>query len=83
MTTLNISLPETMRTFVNKQIKREGYSTVSEYIRQLIRNAQKESSEKQLESFLMEGLESGEATEMTKQDWKNVHQNFKKKLAKK
>ena len=37
MTTLNISLPESMRDFISEQVARGGYSTASEYIRHLLR----------------------------------------------
>ena len=37
MATINISLPDEMRAFVEKEAKKEGYSTVSEYLRGLIR----------------------------------------------
>lgn len=37
MTTMNISLPEPMRAFVEEQVKQKGYSTASEYIHDLIR----------------------------------------------
>ena len=37
MTTVNISVPDTMRDFINEQVAKGGYSTTSEYIRQLIR----------------------------------------------
>ena len=36
MTTLNISLPDSMRAFIDEQITQGGYSTASEYIRDLI-----------------------------------------------
>ena len=41
MTTMNISLPEEMKAFIDAQIAREGYATASEYLRALIREAQK------------------------------------------
>ena len=37
MTTVNISLPDSMRDFINEQLEKGGYSTTSEYIRHLIR----------------------------------------------
>jgi len=37
MTTVNISLPDSMRDFINEQVEKGGYSTTSEYIRHLIR----------------------------------------------
>ena len=41
MTTMNISLPEDMKAFVEAQMTQEGYATASEYLRTLIREAQK------------------------------------------
>lgn len=39
MSTMNISLPEELKDFVDEQVKR-GYGTSSEYVRELIRNDQ-------------------------------------------
>ena len=36
MTTLNISLPDAMRTFIEETVSKGGYSTASEYIRWLV-----------------------------------------------
>jgi len=40
MTTMNISLPDVMKDFVDAQVQERGYSTSSEYIRDLIRHDQ-------------------------------------------
>lgn len=37
MSTMNISLPSALRVFVDEQVARGGYSTSSEYVRELIR----------------------------------------------
>jgi putative addiction module CopG family antidote len=37
MRTLNISLPKSLRKFVDEQVSRGGYATASEYVRELIR----------------------------------------------
>ena len=68
MTTLNISLPESMREFIDQQIDQGGYSTASEYIRHLIRQDQEKAEKKQIEKLLLEGLNSGEPVEIT-DDW--------------
>ncbi|MEO7019588.1 MAG: type II toxin-antitoxin system ParD family antitoxin [Ktedonobacteraceae bacterium] len=60
MTTMNISLPENLKGFVDTQVEQGGYSTSSEYIRELIRSDQKKKLEQRLNSLLLEGLESGE-----------------------
>ncbi len=59
-TTMNISLPEAMKTFVDEQVKSGGFGTVSEYVRDLVRRDQKERAQAKLETLLLEGLESGE-----------------------
>jgi antitoxin ParD1/3/4 len=81
MTSLNISLPESMRTYIDQQMSLLGYSTASEYIRDLIRQEQKRHTTQRLETLLLEGLESGKADDMTKQDWLDIRQTVAQKLA--
>jgi antitoxin ParD1/3/4 len=40
MTTMNISLPQTLKSFVDEQVDQRGYGTSSEYVRELIRRDQ-------------------------------------------
>jgi antitoxin ParD1/3/4 len=40
MSTMNISLPEALKTFVDEQVSERGYGTSSEYVRELIRGDQ-------------------------------------------
>ena len=72
MTTMNISLPDSMRTFIDQKVTQGGYSTASEYIRQLVRDDQKRAAQERLESLLMEGIESGPSREMTSEDWSEL-----------
>jgi antitoxin ParD1/3/4 len=69
MTTMNISLPDSMRAFIEQKVAQGGYSTASEYIRQLVREDQKRAAQERLELLLMEGIESGPSPEMTSGDW--------------
>jgi len=41
MTTMNISLPENLKEFVESVIAKDGYGTASEYVRELIREDEK------------------------------------------
>lgn len=59
-TSMNISLPDAMKSFVDEQVQSGGYGTASEYIRELVRRDQKERAEARLETLLLEGLESGD-----------------------
>jgi antitoxin ParD1/3/4 len=69
MPTVTISLPESLRDFVETQVKTRGYGNVSEYFRGLLRDAQEQASEKRLERLLLEGLESGSDVEITPRYW--------------
>lgn len=40
MSTMNISLPDTLKAFVDEQVAERGYGTSSEYVRELIRRDQ-------------------------------------------
>ena len=55
MSTMNISLPENMKRFVDDQVSERGYSTSSEYVRELIR---KDQDREQLRGLLLEGATS-------------------------
>jgi antitoxin ParD1/3/4 len=72
MTTLNISLPETLREFIETQAAQDGYSTASEYVCALVKEAQKQRARKKVEDLLLEGLNSGESAEMTAQEWADI-----------
>ena len=58
--TMNISLPEAMKTFVDDQVSGGGYGSVSEYVRELVRRDQKERAQNRLETLLLQGLDSGD-----------------------
>jgi antitoxin ParD1/3/4 len=40
MSTMNISLPDSLKAFVDEQVSQRGYGTSSEYVRELIRRDQ-------------------------------------------
>ena len=67
MTTMNISLPDAMRAFIEQKVTAGGYSTASEYIRELVRADQKRAAQERLEALLLEGLNS-ESHEWTGKD---------------
>ncbi len=67
-TTINISLPETMKLDVEEIIKTEGYGNTSEFFRDLVRDHLRQRQERRLEALLIEGLESGEPTPLTRAD---------------
>ena len=71
MATMNISLPDPMKEFIEAQTSKEGYGSVSEYLRSIIREVQKRQAKRELEAKLLEGLQ-GPAVEMTREDWDSI-----------
>jgi antitoxin ParD1/3/4 len=81
MTTMNISLPDEMKAFIEAQVAQEGYASASEYFRALVREAQKRQAKRELEAKFREALESGPATPMTPEDWAALRQEALEGLA--
>ena len=69
---MNISLPDQLKDFVDEQVGSGRYSSVSEYVRDLIRDDERRKAQEKLESLLMEGIQSGKPTGMTRQDWEDI-----------
>ncbi len=73
MQSMNISLPDPLKQFVDGQIAKGRYSSVSEYVRELIRADEKRKAEEHLEALLLEGLQGEEAV-FTREDWHSIRQ---------
>ena len=52
MSTMNISLPDALKSFVDEQVSQRGYGSSSEYVRELIR---KDQDRQQLRGLLLAG----------------------------
>jgi antitoxin ParD1/3/4 len=55
MSTMNISLPDSLKSFVDEQVSQRGYGTSSEYVRELVR---KDQDRLQLRTLLLAGAAS-------------------------
>ncbi len=79
-TSMNVSLPSTLKKYVEKRVKENGYSTPSEYMRELIRIDQRASEQKdKLEELLREGL-VGPRTEVTPKFWDDIRKDAPARL---
>lgn len=58
MSTMNISLPDTLKSFVDEQVNQRGYGTSSEYVRELIR---KDQDRQHLRGLMLAGATSAPA----------------------
>ncbi len=72
MTNMNVSLPDTLKEYVEAQVSYGHYGTTSEYLRELIREDKKRKAQERLEALLLEGLESGDSVAVTPDFWKEL-----------
>jgi antitoxin ParD1/3/4 len=80
--TIKISLPDDLQAFVEAETARQGFGTVSEYMRAIIRDMQEQQAKRdRLDALLIEGLDSGPATPLTKDDWEHIRREGKKLIA--
>lgn len=83
MTTITISLPESLKEFIDSEVQTKGYGNVSEYVRGLLRAAQTKNTDAQLETLLLEGLTSGKDITLTQDFWRELKADAAQILAKK
>ncbi|NJR23333.1 MAG: type II toxin-antitoxin system ParD family antitoxin [Richelia sp. CSU_2_1] len=84
MNTINISLPDSIKAYLEKQVARGNYNNISDYIWELIVQDQKRKTAKErVEELLLEALDSGEASPMTDVDWENIRQTVRNNVAQK
>jgi len=76
MATMNISLPETLKAFVDQQVDSRGYGTSSEYVRELIR---KDQDIQKLRSLLLDGAQSAASTAISPEYFQELRERATKR----
>jgi antitoxin ParD1/3/4 len=80
-TSMNISLSNDLREFVDQKLQRDRYSSASEYVRQLIREDLKREAREKVDQLLLEGLRSGPPKRVTKKDWEDIRKEVHARIA--
>jgi antitoxin ParD1/3/4 len=73
MRTVNISLPDPMRDFIESRVTDGLYGSVSDYIRTLIREDQRRKTQEELENKLVAALDSGDYRQVTPEFFEQLH----------
>ena len=71
-TTMNISLPAPLKQWVEKQVGKKGYSTASEYVRDVLRREQEQEAVARIDGRLLAAMQSGESTPLNQKDWERI-----------
>lgn len=80
-TTMNVSLPKALRTFVEERIAKSAYTSASEYVRELIRqDRDRQAAQERLEKLLLDGVASGPASEWTDDEWTALRRRVAQRL---
>lgn len=79
--TMNISLPEQLRGFVDSQVNGGSYGSASEFVRELIRNEQRRQAQASLAMFVQAGIESGNKGEWTPDQFNALRKSFREAVA--
>ena len=56
---MNISLTDELKAFVDARVKARGYSSTSEYMRELVRRDEERAAEERFVALIQEGIDSG------------------------
>jgi antitoxin ParD1/3/4 len=79
MATMNISLPDSLKSFVDEQVADRGYGSSSEYLRELIR---KDQDRETLRRLLLEGAASPPAGPADEAYFERLHKRITERVAK-
>lgn len=73
MGSLNVNMPDELRTYVDERTKAGGFGTPTEYVRHLIRKDREEATQRIIAEELARGLDSRLATGDAKALFRRLH----------
>ena len=82
MASLNISLPQSLKDYVEDRVETGGYSTPSEYVRELLRQDHNRRAAQELEALLLDGLKSGDPIQISPEYWETKRKQLVKRRSK-
>ncbi len=69
---MNVSLPAPLKEWVQRQVEERGFSTASEYVRDVLRRQREDAARAAVDVRLTDAINSGESTPMTRRDWDRI-----------
>lgn len=81
MATMNISLPDPLKHFVDEEVRDGSFSSTSDYMRDLIRQRQRSRAKDTLRQLIADGLASGSAGELTHDTFDQMREELRERHA--
>ncbi|MCO6511498.1 MAG: ribbon-helix-helix protein, CopG family [Aridibacter famidurans] len=79
-TTVNISLPESMKAQVEEIVASEGYGNTSEFFRELVRDYFRKRQEQTLEGMILEAIRNNDFAPLGKHDFEGMKKELEKRI---
>jgi antitoxin ParD1/3/4 len=80
MTTVTISLPDSLMQFVDTQVTNKGYGDVREYICSLLYDAQEQEEDARMEALVLEGASSGDPIPLDESFWNELRKELEQRV---
>jgi len=77
--TMNVSLPDPLKQFVDEEVREGGFASTSDYMRDLIRQRQRAKAEELLRRLIAEGMASGPAEPVTPETWEQMRRDLRER----
>jgi hypothetical protein len=73
--TLNISLPPSLKKWVDKQAIQQGYETADAFVLEIVRREKALAARERVDALLAEAMSTGAPTPVTKETWARIRTN--------
>lgn len=79
MTQMNVSLTDEVRSYIESQVTSGKFKSPDEFINEAVRLYRMQKSQNEIDAMLLEGLRSGEARPLTRDDWNYIREEGRRR----
>ena len=80
MQTMNVDIPDSLKEYAQQQVAECGYSSISDYLCNLLQADRLRKERQAIEAEVLRGLECQERIEMTDETWDAMYQEVQDRL---
>jgi antitoxin ParD1/3/4 len=80
MSTMNLTLPDSLKAFVESRIAKRGFGSADDYVEALILEDQEKAEREEIEGKLLDALQGAAATTVTPETWEAVKREGSRRL---